>query len=135
MIEQVTPVEAWKRLQEEPEAVLVDVRCRLEYEFVGHPKGAVLVPWKEPPTWQPLPDFPGRVRGSLPPSDTPPEERPLLLICRSGHRSQEAAETLAAAGFRNLANVLEGFEGDRDAEGHRGTLGGWRFHGLPWEQG
>ncbi len=135
MIEQVTPVEAWKRLQEEPEAVLVDVRCRLEYEFVGHPEGAVLVPWKEPPTWQPLPDFPGRVRGSLPPSDTPPEERPLLLICRSGHRSQEAAEALAEAGFRNLANVLEGFEGDRDAEGHRGTLGGWRFHGLPWEQG
>ncbi|RME33567.1 MAG: rhodanese-like domain-containing protein [Gammaproteobacteria bacterium] len=135
MIEQLTPLEAWRRLQEEPEAVLIDVRCHLEHEFVGHPVGAVLVPWKEPPTWQVLPDFPGRVRGSLPPSGLPPEERPLLLICRSGHRSQEAAEALAAAGFRHLANVVEGFEGDRDAEGHRGTLGGWRFHGLPWVQG
>jgi len=135
MIEQLTPLQAWEVLQNEPDAVLVDVRSQMEFSYVGHPVGAVLVPWQEPPDWRVLPDFVERLRRALPAAQTPPEQRPLLLLCRSGHRSQEAAQALAAAGFVRLANVVEGFEGDRDAEGRRGTLGGWRFHGLPWEQG
>jgi rhodanese-related sulfurtransferase len=60
--------------------------------------------------------------------------RPLLIICRSGRRSVDAGEALEAAGFSNVINVLDGFEGELDDNYHRGTLGGWRFHGLPWFQ-
>jgi rhodanese-related sulfurtransferase len=60
--------------------------------------------------------------------------RPVVLICRSGIRSRDAGEALEAAGFINVINVSEGFEGPLDDHYHRGTLGGWRFHGLPWQQ-
>jgi len=60
--------------------------------------------------------------------------RPVLLICRSGHRSMFAGEALEAAGFSAVINVLEGFEGPLDEQYHRGTLGGWRWRGLPWQQ-
>ena len=60
--------------------------------------------------------------------------RPLLLICRSGHRSVYAGEALEAVGFSTVINVLEGFEGPLDDDYHRGTMGGWRHHGLPWQQ-
>jgi len=58
----------------------------------------------------------------------------VLLLCRSGVRSVDAAKALEAAGYQHLVNILEGFEGPLDEHKHRGTLGGWRFHGLPWEQ-
>jgi rhodanese-related sulfurtransferase len=60
--------------------------------------------------------------------------RPVVLICRSGHRSLYAGEALEAAGFPRVINVLEGFEGPLDDDYHRGTLGGWRYRGLPWQQ-
>jgi rhodanese-related sulfurtransferase len=56
-------------------------------------------------------------------------------LCRSGHRSDSAARAATAAGYTRAFNVLEGFEGNKDAEGHRGSLGGWRKAGLPWVQG
>jgi rhodanese-related sulfurtransferase len=57
-----------------------------------------------------------------------------MLICRSGARSAAAAAALTGAGYRNAWNVAQGFEGDRDDEGHRGTVGGWKAVGLPWVQ-
>ncbi len=101
----------------------------MEYAFVGHPKDAVHIPWKEFPDWQVNDRFLDAVREVAADPDTP-----LLLLCRSGQRSLDAARVLEQAGYRQLINVLEGFEGDLDAEKHRGTQGGWRFHGLPWEQ-
>jgi len=58
----------------------------------------------------------------------------VLFLCRSGVRSHHAAEAAARAGFKRAYNVLEGFEGDLDCTRRRGTLGGWRAAGLPWEQ-
>ncbi len=129
MINNLTPPQAWEFLLEHPEALLIDVRTRMEYAFVGHPTDAVHIPWKEFPDWQVNDRFIDAVKGLAADPDTP-----LLLLCRSGQRSLDAARILEQAGYRQLINIQEGFEGDLDVEKHRGTLGGWRFHGLPWEQ-
>ena len=65
----------------------------------------------------------------------PDKEAKLLFLCRSGVRSIDAAISATEAGYKNAYNILEGFEGDQDDQGHRGRLGGWRFSGLPWKQG
>jgi rhodanese-related sulfurtransferase len=62
------------------------------------------------------------------------KNEPVLFICRSGGRSHHAALLAQQAGYAASYNVLEGFEGDRDAQGHRNTIGGWRAAGLPWTQ-
>jgi rhodanese-related sulfurtransferase len=124
----VTPVEAY-RLAELGAATIVDVRTRPEWEFVGRIEGACLVEWRAWGATEPHPDFVENVASQFAP------ERPLLLLCRSGVRSHHAAEALARAGFGHSYNILQGFEGDRDAQGRRSTLGGWRFAGLPWTQG
>jgi rhodanese-related sulfurtransferase len=64
----------------------------------------------------------------------PDKSAPVLLLCRSGQRSVDAAKALEANGYTHLINILEGFEGPLDEHKHRGSLGGWRFHGLPWQQ-
>jgi len=136
MIKEITPREAWDILQSNPRAVVLDVRSKVEFDYVGHPVGAVHVPWQEFPGWQADPQFVEKVRGKLADrgAANPEQELTVLSMCRSGSRSRAAAQVLAASGFRNVYNVAQGFEGDRDQHGHRGTQGGWRFHGLPWEQ-
>ncbi len=124
------PVAAHAFLQAEPQAVLVDCRTEIEHMYVGHPPGAEHVAWQEAPEWEVDPGFAEKVKrlvkGDL--------ARPVLLLCRSGHRSALAGEALEAAGFTRVGNILEGFEGPLDGDFHRGTLGGWRFRGLPWQQ-
>lgn len=135
---QISPPEAWEILQSSPEAVLLDVRTSVEFEYVGHPMNAVNVPWKEAPDWTVNKDFTATVRKILSAREVPEENIesvPLLTICRSGKRSQAAAEELIRQGFREVYNIDEGFEGDRDGAKHRSTINGWRFHNLPWEQG
>lgn len=131
----ISPPEAQKLLDENPSAVLIDVRSAMEFLFVGHPKGAVHVAWIDEPDWKIDPNFPANVRqvmlGGLSCED---DCAPVVLICRSGKRSHEAGEALIKDGFSNVYNVLEGFEGELDDDHHRSTLGGWRFHNLPWEQ-
>jgi rhodanese-related sulfurtransferase len=124
----VTPVEA-HRLAELGAAAIVDVRTQPEWEFVGRIEGARLVEWRAWGATEPHRDFVANVASHYAP------EQPLLLLCRSGVRSHHAAEALAKAGFGRSYNILQGFEGDRDARGRRSTLGGWRFAGLPWTQG
>jgi len=134
----LTPTQAWELLQSEPRSTLVDVRTSMEFEYVGHPPGAAHVPWQESPHWQIDPRFTDKVRAMLRErygSEVDIEQLPVLTLCRSGMRSHAAAETLAEAGFRKVYNIAEGFEGDRDGEKHRGTINGWRYHNLPWEQG
>ena len=136
-VKEISPQAAWEILRAKPGAVLIDVRSTMEFDYVGHPLGAVNIPWKEAPGWHVNPDFAGMVREmlmSVQGINTEIESLPLLLICRSGKRSYEAAEELMRHGFRNVYNVVEGFEGDRDDDKHRNTINGWRFHNLPWEQ-
>jgi rhodanese-related sulfurtransferase len=135
-VKALTPQQAYELLEAKPSAVLIDVRSSMEYLFVGHAKGAVHVAWIDEPEWTVDPNFPAHVRkvmlGGLGHGDH--KSAPVVLICRSGKRSQEAGENLLENGFTEVYNVLEGFEGELDHEHHRSTLGGWRFHGLPWEQ-
>lgn len=124
----VTPAEAHALLQGQPGAKLVDVRTRAELDWVGRIPGAIEIEWNSWPGSVPNPNFVGELRRQIDP------EVPVLFICRSGARSHAAAVAASAAGFASSFNVLEGFEGDRDPQGHRGQLGGWRYAGLPWAQ-
>lgn len=133
-IKRVTPPEAARILGADANAVLIDVRSKVEYDYVGHPRGALNVMWKDYPDWRENPNFVAEVKSQLAAHGGDRSDRPILALCRSGVRSMAAAKVLAAAGYTNLYNVEEGFEGDKDAEGHRCSVGGWRFHGLPWDQ-
>jgi rhodanese-related sulfurtransferase len=133
----LSPPEAYQLLRENPRATLVDIRSSMEFLFVGHPSGAVHVPWIDEPDWVENPHFVTDIRklmlgGAV--CDTPGSCAPILLICRSGKRSLEAGKALLAAGFGRVYHVDEGFEGELDEHHHRSSRGGWRFHGLPWEQ-
>lgn len=129
MIENLEPKQAWAVQQDNPTAVLIDVRTAIEHSFVGHPPKAIHVAWKEFPGMQLNNVFVEQVQ-----QHAPDKSAPVLLLCRSGVRSVDAAKALESAGYQHLINILEGFEGPLDEQKHRGTLGGWRFHGLPWEQ-
>lgn len=136
-VKSLTPQEAWEFLQKEPRAVLVDVRSDMEYLFVGHPVGAIHIPWIDYPDWKLNPNFVTEVRklvlGGIC-REAGNSGAPVLLICRSGKRSLEAGITLINEGFCEVYNISEGFEGELDDHHHRSTLGGWRQAGLPWEQ-
>lgn len=136
MVEDIGPKAAWKILESDANAVLLDVRSKVEFDYVGHPPGALNIPWKEAPDWKVDPRFVEKVRAALAQrgSSRPEGESNILAMCRSGARSRAAAEALAAAGFVHVTNIAEGFEGDLDEQRHRGNRNGWRFHGLPWEQ-
>lgn len=129
-MQHLDPSAAHAFLQAHPEAVLVDCRTEIEHMYVGHPAGAEHVAWQEAPDWEIDPGFADKVK-RLVKQDL---ARPVLLICRSGNRSVEAGLALEQAGFSAVINVLEGFEGPLDDNYHRGTLGGWRWRGLPWYQ-
>jgi rhodanese-related sulfurtransferase len=134
-VNRVDPLQAHAQIAADPMAVLIDVRSRMEFDYVGHPIGAVHVPWKEFPEWKVNAGFVDAVRELLGSDGVAPEGRPVYLLCRSGARSLAAGEELVRHGFRHVYNIEEGFEGERDAENHRGAINGWRFRGLPWEQG
>ena len=136
-VKTISPQEAWNIIQKEPRAVMIDVRSDMEFLFVGHPVGAIHIPWIDYPDWRLNPDFVTEVRKLILGGichEEPNAGVPILLICRSGKRSLEAGNLLLKEGFCDVYNVAEGFEGDLDEEHHRSTRGGWRYHGLPWEQ-
>lgn len=136
-MKEVNPPEAYALLQQNDQAVLVDVRSTMEFEYVGHPPEALHVAIKEPPDWETRDEFVNELKSALQDrfkTDVGLEQRPLLMMCRSGKRSELAANMAAEAGFTDVYNIMEGFEGDKDANGHRNTINGWRFHQLPWEQ-
>jgi rhodanese-related sulfurtransferase len=124
----LTPKEAWEVLQHAPGARIVDVRTRAELDWVGRIPGAVEIEWLVYPGNQPNPNFVAQLKHQVDP------ESLVMFICRSGARSHAAAIAATEAGFRDAYNVLEGFEGDKDANGQRNRVGGWRFAGLPWQQ-
>ena len=122
------PAEAHQLLQDHPKAVLIDVRSRAEWDFVGRVPGAVEVEWKTYPGMQPNERFLEQLQARV------PKDAVAMFLCRSGGRSHETALVAKKAGYASTFNVLEGFEGDRDPEGHRNSVGGWRASGLPWTQ-
>jgi rhodanese-related sulfurtransferase len=128
-VKHLDPRAAYDALQRDPDALLIDCRTEIEYFYVGHPVGALNIEWHMNPNFEVNPNFAQEVL-----REAGRRDRPILLICRSGRRTLEAGAALEAAGFTDVTNVLEGFEGDLDEDFHRGTLGGWRKAGLPWEQ-
>jgi rhodanese-related sulfurtransferase len=131
----VAPAVAWKILSERKDAILIDVRTRAEWSYVGLPdlgpigKKPALVEWQVFPSMQPNPEFVGALAGAI-----TNKEAPLLFICRSGARSAAAAKAMTAAGYSTCLNVADGFEGPLDAQSKRGSAGGWKAAGLPWRQ-
>ena len=132
----VLPREAFKLLEEQSNALFIDVRSSMEFLFVGHPKGAIHIAWIDEPSWDINPNFVKEVRqlvlgGVCGENGQTPA---IVLICRSGNRSLDAGQLLLNEGLQNVYNVGEGFEGELNDQHQRSTLGGWRFHGLAWEQ-
>jgi rhodanese-related sulfurtransferase len=123
----LTPAEAHEVWRNAPGAKLVDVRTRAEWDYVGRIPGAVEIEIVTYPGGRPNPGFMAELESKV------DKTGPVLFICRSGGRSHNAAMLATQAGY-TAYNVLEGFEGDRDAGGHRNTVGGWRAAGLPWSQ-
>ena len=139
-VEDVPVLETWKRLEGDPKAVLVDVRTRAEWAFVGIPdlskinREVLLMEWQTFPDSRTAPDFAERLDAALAANGVE-KNTEIFFICRSGGRSRMAAEVMAAAGYRRCRNVMEGFEGPLDAIRHRGRIAGWKFAGLDWAQG
>lgn len=136
-VKALTPPQAFDFINKIQRAVMIDVRSSMEFLFVGHPKGSVHVPWIDAPEWVINPQFVTEVRKVMLGGIGTVEhtgDAPVVLICRSGKRSLEAGMLLIEKGFSEVYNISEGFEGELDDTHHRSTLGGWRFHGLPWEQ-
>lgn len=132
----LSPADAWRMLEEETRARLIDVRTQAEWSWVGLPDLAALEKQVLLVSWQ---VFPGMARNEafaqqIAEQGVLPFE-PVILICRSGIRSRAAAEFLTAAGYSSCYNVTDGFEGPLDDHRHRGTKGGWKSAGLPWLQG
>lgn len=126
----VTPQEAFTLLQEDPSVQLVDVRTNAERDWVGRvaiPKGQhAWVQWNLYPGGSPNPDFLKQL------DQVASKDNILLFLCRSGVRSRHAAKLATENGYANCFDILEGFEGDKDSEGHRKTIGGWCKANLPW---
>ncbi len=136
-VKALSPKGAAKMLHDDPRALLIDVRSSMEFLFVGHPEGAVHVPWIDEPDWIVNENFTKEIRklllGGVIRSDEI-HSAPIILICRSGIRSLEAGQKLIEDGMTNVYHVDTGFEGELDEHHQRSTINGWRHDGLPWEQ-
>lgn len=123
----VKPQDAWTLFQA-GDAVLIDVRTAEERKFVGHVPETKHVAWMTGLSLSRNPRFVKELEAKV------GKEAVVLLLCRSGKRSAAAAEAAAKGGFKNVFNILEGFEGDLDEQQRRGAFNGWRSAGLPWIQ-
>lgn len=126
----VTPREAYQLLQADARVKLVDVRTEAERAWVGRvavgPEQHVAVEWTTWPGGTPNPAFAAQLQ------EVAGKDEVLLFLCRSGVRSRHGARVATEHGYAECYDVLEGFEGDKDSEGHRKTVGGWCHAGLPW---
>ena len=128
------PKMAVERLQSNSQALFVDVRSKAEYKYVGFPENSILIPWIDDPDWEPNPEaFSEAVKQELDGRENLSDTE-IILICRSGFRSNEALKCLENKGFTQVSHVASGFEGDLDENDHRGNLNGWRHDGMPWSQ-
>lgn len=123
----VSPTHAWALFQDGA-AVLVDVRTKEELHFVGQVPGSIHVAWATGTAMNRNPRFVKELEAKF------NKQQTILFLCRSGKRSAEAAEAATKAGFTQAYNIAQGFEGDLNERQQRGTLGGWRYANLPWQQ-
>lgn len=138
-IDDVPVEEVWARLADDAGAVLIDVRTRAEWTFVGLPDLKAIGKRVLTVEWQTYPEgtgagFADRMTKALDAAGAT-KDNELFFICRSGARSRLAAEAMAHAGYRRCRNVADGFEGPLDADRHRGQVAGWKAAGLAWVQG
>lgn len=130
---------AWTDLAKTATAVLVDVRTRAEWAYVGVPvldsigKATIFVEWDDFATGELVPDFIGRLKAALDQRRIA-HDAPIYFICRSGNRSRQAAIAATAAGYTHAFNISLGFEGRLDPQRHRATPGSWKADGFPWVQ-
>ena len=135
MVDNVSPETTWQALLRDPAAQMIDVRTDAEWNFVGLAdlsqanKAPALIPWQIFPSMQVNTQFVENVKAA----GLSPENK-IYFLCRSGVRSLAAAQACAAAGFAHVYNIADGFEGPVDAQGHRGTVAGWKASNLPWRQ-
>jgi rhodanese-related sulfurtransferase len=135
----ISPNEAWDLLSAEPRAQLVDVRTLAEWNFVGLPDLSTLrrqvhcIQWQEFPAMTVNARFGAEASAAVAAAGAG-TDTPVMMLCRSGARSRAAAVALTALGFTRAYNIAGGFEGDLDAERHRGCSTGWKAAGLPWRQ-
>ncbi len=136
----VSPQTVWTALQEKPDARIVDVRTQPEWTFVGVVQtgpgqaSAIMQQWQEWPHMAVDDTFVDALVDQLQASGAD-KDAPLYFLCRSGVRSLSAAMAMTRAGYTRCYNIVGGFEGDVNADRHRGTVNGWKAAGLPWRQG
>ncbi len=136
-VQHISPKQAYELIKKEPATAFIDVRSDMEFLFIGHPVGAVNIPWIDEPDFVINPHFERDVRRLILGGIIESSEHKsvhVVLICRSGNRSAEAGNLLIEHGFKHVYNIEHGFEGERDDDHHRSTIAGWRYEGLPWEQ-
>lgn len=139
-IPDIEPGEAYRQLQSDAVAQLIDVRTPAEWTFSGHPdlsalgKSVVFAQWSSFPDNAVDPQFADRLSRALDEAGFG-KETPLFFLCRSGVRSLAAANAMAAQGFTNCHNVADGFDGPLDENRQRGRIAGWKASGLSWMQG
>lgn len=124
----LTPTEAWEVMQHAPNAKLVDIRARAEWDLIGTIPGALQIEWQTYPGWHSNPYFVQQLKQAV------DRESLVMFICRSGGRSHRAAETATREGYLDCYNIIEGFEGDRDKATQQRNVNGWKVAGLPWVQ-
>jgi rhodanese-related sulfurtransferase len=135
----VSAVEAYSMLGDDKSAVLVDVRTKAEWSFVGAPdladlgKETIFIEWQEFPSMKAATDFAPRLLEILRARGVS-AAAPVLFLCRSGARSRAAAIALTKAGQERCYNIADGFEGPLDDKQRRGAIGGWKANDLPWAQ-
>lgn len=139
-VRDVSVEDAWQQLSSDPASVLIDVRTKAEWTYVGLPdlssigKQPVLIEWQQFPTNVVDADFTNRLSSMLVQAGVGKDSE-LLFLCRSGVRSLAAARAMTSAGYTRCMNVAHGFEGNLDHERHRGRAEGWKARKLPWVQG
>ena len=138
----LTPQDAHAALEQDASIFFIDVRDPVEVSFVGHaaPMDAN-IPWKlathafdaKKGAYKMTPNkaFTAQVDAAIAKASGG-KSTPVFLMCRSGARSADAAKALIAAGYTNVWNLVEGFEGDKDKETKERSVNGWRNAGLPW---
>jgi rhodanese-related sulfurtransferase len=121
----VKPEEAYTLIQNNPESILVDVRTLAELELVGRVPGALHIEWAFYPGMVANPEFDKLLVQQI------DKKRPVIFMCRTGGRSHNAAVVAAKLGYTAF-NMLEGFEGESNADQQRTMINGWKHAGLPW---
>ncbi len=123
-----TPVETQFIQANSNSTFIVDVRTRAEWAYVGLVPRSLQIEWQSFPTGELNERFLDQLQQNV------PIDAFALFLCRSGARSHAAASLASSVGYSKAINIIDGFEGDKDASGHRGNIAGWKFSGLPWIQ-